>query len=387
MNIAISQRSLFRSIIACAVVLFLCAVWMFAARASADGSSAPAGSRLITVHDRDIDQSFVSRATTVQEALQGAGIEINNHDRVEPGLDEQLVADEYTVNIYRARPMVVVDGGVRHKVLTAARVPEQIAKDAQMTLYPEDVTEFRQSEDFLGSGAGLELRVTRAVPFSFTLYGETSEARTQATTVGEMLKEKKIELGENGRVSPGLDTPIQAGMSVRVWREGKQTITVDEEVAFTTEKIQDANREVGYKEVRTPGQKGARTVTYEVVVQDGAEVARTEIASITTKEAVKQVEIVGAKFNYTGGPLSEAQITALGMCESGMTATRNSGNGYYGAFQFSAATWRSYNKTYAYAHEAPLDVQKQAVQDLLSRSSIFSQFPGCAKQMRAKGII
>ena len=90
---------------------------------------------------------------------------------------------------------------------------------------------------------------------------------------------------------------------------------------------------------------------------------------------------------YTGGPLNEAQITFLGNCESGMTAERNSGNGYFGAFQFSIGTWNSMGTGYERADFAPLDVQKDAVQRLLARSSIYNQFPGCARKMQSQGIL
>lgn len=94
-----------------------------------------------------------------------------------------------------------------------------------------------------------------------------------------------------------------------------------------------------------------------------------------------------ATATYTGGPLTEEQLTFLGTCEAGMNPTRNSGNGYYGAFQFSYGTWKSMETGYERADMAPLEVQKAAVQKLLSRSSIFHQFPGCAKKMRSLGII
>ena len=89
----------------------------------------------------------------------------------------------------------------------------------------------------------------------------------------------------------------------------------------------------------------------------------------------------------TGGPLNEAQINFLGNCESGMTATRNSGNGYYGAFQFSIPTWNAMVTGYERADLAPLEVQINAVQRLLTRSSIFTQFPGCARKMQGFGLI
>jgi hypothetical protein len=87
------------------------------------------------------------------------------------------------------------------------------------------------------------------------------------------------------------------------------------------------------------------------------------------------------------GPLNEAQMNYLGNCESGMRPDTNTGNGFYGAFQFTIGTWNAMGTGYERADLAPLEVQKSAVQKLLSRSSIFTQFPGCARKMQALGII
>lgn len=85
--------------------------------------------------------------------------------------------------------------------------------------------------------------------------------------------------------------------------------------------------------------------------------------------------------------LSDEAITYLGNCEAGMDPAKNTGNGYYGAFQFSPSTWRSLNTGYDRADLAPIEVQKAAVQQLLAKSSIYNQFPGCAKKMRSVGLI
>ena len=87
------------------------------------------------------------------------------------------------------------------------------------------------------------------------------------------------------------------------------------------------------------------------------------------------------------GPLNDAQISFLGNCESGMTAGRNSGNGYFGAFQFSPGTWRSMGTGYERADLAPLEVQTEAVQRLVSRSNIYGQFPACSRRMQALGLL
>lgn len=85
--------------------------------------------------------------------------------------------------------------------------------------------------------------------------------------------------------------------------------------------------------------------------------------------------------------LTDEQITYLGSCEAGMNPATNTGNGYYGAFQFSEGTWNNMNTGYARADLAPIEVQKQAVQQLVQRSSIYTQFPACAQRMRSSGII
>ena len=259
---------------------------------------------LITVYDRGAETTFITQARTLREAFVNQDISVNSKDAVEPSLDEELVAPEYSVNIYRARPVLVVDGATRQLVITPYQSAYRIADDAGVVLLAEDRAYLSRSEDILSDGASLELTIDRATPVSLDFYGAISTVYTQAKTVGEFLIEKGITLDETERVSRVSNTPIVADMSLRVWREGKQTVTSEEVVAFAVEQIKDADRSVEYREVQTPGVAGLRTVTYEVDIQNGVEVARTEIASIATKEPIVQVEVIGTKPNYlpyTGG--------------------------------------------------------------------------------------
>ncbi len=253
------------------------------------------GKRLITVYDRGEELSFLTAETTVEAALKENSIVLDDRDTVEPGRTEELIAAEYQVNVYRARPVVVVDGVTRVKVMTPFQTAQHIAKDAGIGLYSEDQAVMKRSDDFIGDGAGLQLVINRAVPLYLDLYGRASEVRTQANTVKELLEEKGITLGVNGRTSLALDTPINAGMSLRVWREGKQTITVDQPITYEIEQIFDADRQVGYRQVRTPGIPGEQSVSFEIEIKDGVEIARQEIARIVTKQPSKEVLIVGVK--------------------------------------------------------------------------------------------
>lgn len=281
-----------------ALVVVLLAVGIVIGESTASTGEKTTGNKhLITVYDRGTKSVFLSDAKTVGEALKANHIEIDSHDTVEPGQKEELVAKDYWVNIYRARPVVVIDGATRIKTITPYQTPTQIAKDVGVNLYPEDLATLSRSTDYVGDGAGLELTVTRAIPLQLDLYGRQATIRTQGKTVKDMLKEKGVTLGDKDRVSVDISTPITAGMSVRVWREGKQTINVDEPIPFDTQQIQDADRPIGYKAVSVPGQAGVRTVSYEIEVKEGVEISRTQIAEYVTKAPIKQVEVVGIKSN------------------------------------------------------------------------------------------
>ncbi|AHB41938.1 transglycosylase-like protein [Candidatus Saccharibacteria bacterium RAAC3_TM7_1] len=353
--------------------------------------AAPAsGERLITIHDRGREKGIITHANTLRAVFKEARVTLDKNDIVEPGLDETLVTNSYQVNIYRARPIVIVDGTARRLVMSAYQTPSQIAEHAGVILQDEDTATLQMASNLLRDGASEEMIIDRAVPVQLILYGKESTVYTQATTIEQFLKEKRITIGAKDTVSKAATAGITPNMKLEIWRNGKQTVTKEEAVAFETEEIQDANRKVGYRQVKAAGVKGKKMVTYEIVMKNGREVSKKTIQTVIIKQPSKQVEVVGAKFKYTGGPLSNIQITALGNCESGMTANRNSGNGFYGAFQFVPSTWRTvapepYNSRMP--HQAPLEAQKQAVQNLLSRSSIYTQFPGCARKMQAQGIL
>jgi len=69
-------------------------------------------------------------------------------------------------------------------------------------------------------------------------------------------------------------------------------------------------------------------------------------------------------------------------CEAGGRYDRNSGNGYYGAYQFSAGTWRSLGFK-GLPHQAPAEVQDEAARKLQARSG-WGQWPACSRRIGAR---
>lgn len=297
-----------------AVVLGLIGVmWVHSARAI--GEESAVAEHVITVHDEGDQKGFYTTAKTLREALKQANIRIDPSDRTEPELDTVLDASSYEVNIYRARPVTIRDGMSELTILSAYRTPKQIAEHAGMTLQDEDSIKITPARNVVADGGAAIMTVDRALGFTFTFYGKTSTAYTQGATVGEMLAQKGIKMGAADTVEPSVSTPMTAGMTVKLWRNGKQTITQEEDVAFETEQIKDADKDKAFKQVETQGVVGRRTVTYEIDMQNGIEVSRREINSNVTKQPVKQVERIGTKVNLPAGS-HEDWMAAAGIAPS-----------------------------------------------------------------------
>lgn len=359
-----------------AATLFAVALFgvSFATYAQADTQRPVNGQRLVTVHDQGKEIGFLTHATTLRKALEGARIHIDKNDMVEPALDDELVASNYEVNIYRARPVTIVDGAARKRVMSPYRTAKQVVEHAGMTLRDEDLTDMTVNSDLVGDGSGVQLSIDRAIAFKLKLYGKVVTAYTQGATVAEMLNEKGITLEKSDTLAVAKDTPIIEDMLVEIWRNGKQTFTQDEEIKAPVRQIQNADQPVGYKKVESEGKPGKKTVTYEIVMKNGKEVSRKVIQSVVREKAKERVEIVGTKADNTfNGSFAEA-LARLRSCEGSYTS--NTGNGYYGAYQFDIGTWGGYGG-YAVASDAPPSVQDEKAWETYQRRG-WQPWPSCS---------
>ena len=308
---------------------FLLLLNIFAVAGKNSAKAIGQGNKILTVFESGQKTSFKTNAKTVREALKAQKINFSKEDSVEPGLDEELTGAEYSINIYRAKPVVIEDGELKTKILTAAQTPRQIAEKAGLNVHNEDKLAFEESGNILEDGSINTLKITRAKEISVDLFGKTESFRTQAKTVEDFLKEKKIVLGKDDGISIDLKTQIANGLNFRIWRNGKQTLTVEEPTDFQTETIQDANKDSSYKEIKEAGEKGTKSVTYEVEMQNGKEISRKKINETEIKAAKKQVVIVGTKTSLPAGShtdwMSAAGISASDQGSANAIISQESG--------------------------------------------------------------
>lgn len=112
----------------------------------------------------------------------------------------------------------------------------------------------------------------------------------------------------------------------------------------------------------------------------GAEGTTTEpLRPVTTRASRSRITPPRARTAPKPAVQAGDLIDRLAMCESGMNPRTNTGNGFYGAFQFMLSTWRKFRPgnpiDYSYAE------QKAVIQQYFPVSSWRSQFPACARRL------
>lgn len=126
--------------------------------------------------------------------------------------------------------------------------------------------------------------------------GDTTTVRkTTYKKVGDILKELNITLGEKDQVTPGLNSEVATVDTIKIARTGKTTETKKEVIKFETKEEKDDSKYVDEKVTKVEGKNGEKEVTYNVVRENGKEVSREVASEKVITEATAKVVVVGTK--------------------------------------------------------------------------------------------
>ncbi|WP_304487063.1 resuscitation-promoting factor [Cellulosimicrobium sp. TH-20] len=205
-----------------------------------------------------------------------------------------------------------------------------------------------------------------------------------------------------------------APVSLVVQRVKVEEVPTEAAVPFETVTEEDADR---FKDldpvVKQEGAEGVHTTVHRVTTVDGVEESRELVSEGVTTPPVNKILVQGTKerpkpepkpaapqrssSSSSGGsssggssapaPAPAADLgsapagvwSALAQCESGGNPATNTGNGYYGLYQFSLSTWRAMGGS-GLPSEASAAEQTQRAQALQARSG-WGQWPACARKL------
>ena len=123
----------------------------------------------------------------------------------------------------------------------------------------------------------------------------TTVRKTTYKKVEDILKELNITLGEKDEVTPGLKSEVATVDTIKIARTGKTTETKKEVIKFETKEEKDDSKYVDEKVTKVEGKNGEKEVTYNVVREKGKEVSREVVSEKVITEATAKVVVVGTK--------------------------------------------------------------------------------------------
>ena len=235
-------------------------------------------------------------AATVSDVLSRSGVNLGTDDLVEPASGTVIPSGFFNINVYRARPVVVIDGAHSVIVRTAYQSPRLIAEAAGITIYPEDEFSTDIITDVVADGVvGQKVTIKRATVFRVIADGTARTFRTQLETVGAALDEKQVARGEKDIVEPTLDAALTPGLSITLTRVAEAEIIKDELIPKTVKRVPDSTIMAGNEIVKIAGSDVHRRITYRVHYRNGVEIGRETVSIDGQVNPVTKVISVGTR--------------------------------------------------------------------------------------------
>jgi uncharacterized protein YabE (DUF348 family) len=196
------------------------------------------------------------------------------------------------VNGILAKNVVVIDGENVMQVVSYASSVGKLIENEAIEIGDKDSLRPAAQTPLKD---GMEIVIKRAVPFYVCIAGKVKAAMSSADTVGEALSGIGIELDEQDIVDPGVLSPVTENMSITVTRVAHDTVVREVEVPFET--VVNTNDEMykGIEKVVEQGRNGKKEETLLVTYHDGVETDSKVVDSKIIEEPKNRVIEKGTK--------------------------------------------------------------------------------------------
>ena len=276
---------------------------------------------------------------------------------------------------------------------------------------PQEAAQERRGMRSIALRAGLAA-LALSVAVSGAAYAAVRAGEPSRASGAEAAAQRTDGLGAEGGRSRVSVTPSTQKVT---------TETVDATDPHGSVQQENGDLSEGETKVATAGVDGVVRTTYEVTTVGGKEVSRTPVAQVVVTQKVDEVVLVGTgaakkqeskpdqsqsqeqsqaqsqgqapapsqsaggsasggSAGTTGGDAGDDGVWAkLAQCESGGNPAANTGNGFYGMYQFTLETWQALGGT-GYPHEADAATQTAMAKKLQAQAG-WGQWPGCAGKL------
>lgn len=239
-------------------------------------------------------QAIHTTADRVGEVLADAGYRVTSHDLLAPAATSPI--DNGGLIVLRRGRLLHLDvDGVRTDVWTTA--PTVADALEQLGYSSQDFVSVSRDRRLPLAPTEIAIRTPRAITIVHD--GVRQQVTTTDQTVGEVLGDLGITLGNRDRLSVPMEAAVQGGETVRVQRVSKRLVTKIKRLPFKTVRNDDSSMRVGTTRLVRHGQDGRARLTYSLVYIDGKLVGKTLIKTITVAKPKAQILAVGTRRRQT----------------------------------------------------------------------------------------
>ncbi len=293
----------------------------------------------VTIYDNLDALTVTTNETEPIRILKNAGVTLSAEDHLDLSAFEQGVGGTITVSRY-STINVEIDKTVQTYGVYAATVGDAL-KEIGATVSEQDEINYALDAPVIN---GMVINIKAAFPVVLNADDSCQSFAVVKGTVADILTQGGVTLGENDYTEPASTTPLEAGMTINVFRVEYADETVDESIPYSTSEIEDDTLTKGSVQVTTAGVNGSKKVNYRVKYVNGIEESREKTGETVVSEPVNEVKSVGTKVTagatdttpngvtemngYTVGQVIQGKYThycACATCNGSGSGTTSSG--------------------------------------------------------------
>lgn len=218
------------------------------------------------------------------------------------------------------KTVTLVDSGKEITIKTRSATVGELLAEKKIDLGPHDRVVPEWSADLID---GSRVEVKRAHRITLVADRETSEFFSTADTVGDVLQDKKVTMNGQDAVSPAAGEKITSDMEIRVVRVRTENEEIKAPIAYDTRRVPNHEMARGISRTMARGQNGEEVQTWSVTYHDDQVVSRHMVDRKTVTKPVEAVVHVG-----TGQTVSRGGETIRFREAMDVTATAYTYTGY-----------------------------------------------------------
>ncbi|MCQ2470454.1 MAG: G5 domain-containing protein [Clostridia bacterium] len=228
--------------------------------------------------------------TNAEEIVRKSGIDF---DEKESHIDTSLFEEQGIIYVNDICTVTFIDEDESVTVKSHGTVGDAL-KDAKIELGENDELEGAKTDDYLSQG--LVVKIKRAVSVMIKADGDiTNVYVTKGSTVEDALNKAVITADDDDIISKPLDKVIESNTTIKITRVSIVERTEKQTVEFKTKKEYDKNLAKGKTKIKKEGVDGQQEATYEDKFVDGELVESNLKSTKIIKAPVDCIKIVGTK--------------------------------------------------------------------------------------------